>query len=212
MPFHAAGDHAPRSERNVHNRAVSSYAPSIKALAYSRERLRKNDDRGENMLLATMTTTPGLPTLRGVEAEKEAILKMLPAYLLLDKYDKAGRLVQDTMRVHSVSELKLESARIAYLSAASTAENGAARLGDEVIHLASGFQIAGFAHVVGCLWPPEDAVCVEIAKGFYGTLFKGDIETMDEDVALALHEAVSAVREMECDQPLKWAQFVHYGA
>jgi len=33
------------------------------------------------MLLATMTTTPGLPTLHGVEVEKKAILERLPATL-----------------------------------------------------------------------------------------------------------------------------------
>jgi hypothetical protein len=29
---------------------------------------------------------------------------------------------------------------------------------------------------------------------------------------MASHEAINAVREKEWDQPLKWAQFVHYGA
>jgi CHAT domain-containing protein len=53
--------------------------------------------------------------------------------------------------VHDVSELKLERVRIAYLSACSTAENKAARLRDEVIHIVSGFQVAGFAHVIGYL-------------------------------------------------------------
>jgi CHAT domain-containing protein len=253
MPFHAAGDHSPRSEKNVFNRAISSYTPSVKALAYSRGRLRKNDARGENLLLASMTTTPGLPTLRGVDGEKQAILKSLPAHfksevldhpsthhilqilehcsiahfachgltdhtdpsksgLVFQKQDKAGCLVQDAMTVHDVSELKLERARIAYLSACSTAENKAARLRDEVIHIVSGFQIAGFAHVVGCLWPSVDAVCVEVAKGFYGTLFKADVEIEDKEVAMASHEAINAVREKEWDQPLKWAQFVHYGA
>lgn len=253
MPFHAAGDHSPRSERNLFNRAISSFTPSIKTLAYSRERLRKNDNQEENLLLATMTTTPGLPTLRGVEDEKETILKLLPAYLqsdvqehpsaksiirslkhcsiahfachgltnytdpsksglVLQKQDENGSLVQDAMTVHDVSELKLHCARIAYLSACSTAENKVARLRDEVIHVVSGFQVAGFAHVVGCLWPSADAVCVDVARGFYGELFKKDAEIEDKDVAVALHEAVRAAREMDWDQPLKWAQFVHYGA
>jgi tetratricopeptide (TPR) repeat protein len=253
MPFHAAGDHSFRSDRNLFTRAISSYTPSIKALAYSRERLQKNDICGENMLLATMTTTPGLPTLPGVEVEKKAILERLPAYfksevhdhpsalriiqslehcsiahfachgfsdhtdpskngLVFQKKDGLGRFVQDAMSVHDVSKLKLERARIAYLSACSTAENGAARLRDEVIHIVSGFQVAGFAHVVGCLWPSADAVCVEVAKGFYSELFKEGVEIEDKDVAMALHEAIRVARETDWDQPLKWAQFVHYGA
>lgn len=213
MPFHAAGDHSPRSDRNLYRRAYSSYTPSIKALAYSRELLQKSDICGENVLLATMTTTPGLPSLRGVEDEKESILKMLPAHfkaivhdhpsahrvtqslehcsiahfachgytdyadpfksgLVFQKKAGAGSLVQDTMSANDVSELQLKHARIAYLSACSTAENGSDVLRDEVIHIVSGFQVAGFTHVVGCLWPPIDAVCVEVAKGFYRALFK----------------------------------------
>ena len=253
MPFHAAGDQSPRSDENLLKRAVSSYTPSIKALAYSRERLRKKDICGEDVLLATMTTTPSLPTLRGVEEEKQAVLRLLPAHvnpkihdrpsarlvlqslehcsiahfachgftdyinpsksgLVFQKQDKAGCTVQDVMTVHDVSELKLKHARIAYLSACSTAENKTARLRDEVIHVVSGFQVAGFAHVVGCLWPSADAVCVEVAKAFYEALFRMDGKIEDNDIALALHEAVNATRETDWDQPLKWAQFVHYGA
>jgi hypothetical protein len=79
MPFYATGNHSPRWDRNLFNRAISTYTPLIKALAYSRERLRKYNTQEENLLLATMTTTPGLPTLCGIENKKEAILKLLPA-------------------------------------------------------------------------------------------------------------------------------------
>ncbi|KAA8610945.1 CHAT domain-containing protein [Pyrenophora tritici-repentis] len=132
--------------------------------------------------------------------------------LVFRKQDGAGSLIQDTMTVQNVSELKLEHARLAYLSACSTAENRAVRLKDEVIHVVSRFQVAGFAHVVGCQWPSADAICVEVAKAFYGTLFGGDGKMEDNDIASALQKAVSTIREKEWDQPLKWAQFVHYGA
>jgi CHAT domain-containing protein len=250
MPFHAAGVHSPRSDKTLFNRVVSSYTPSIKALAYSREQWRKDNALGEKMLLATMNTTPDLPPLHGVEKEKQAILATLSEVrvlehpsadlilqnlehcsiahfachgltnyadpsksgLVLQKQDEAGSLIQDALTVHDVSELKLKRARIAYLSACSTAENSAARLRDEVIHVVSGFQVAGFAHVIGCLWPSADAVCVEVARAFYEALFRNGEKREDKDVALALHEAVGATREMDWNQPLTWAQFVHYGA
>lgn len=253
MPFHAAGDHRPRSDKNLFKRVLSSYTPSIKALAYSRQRPQKSDVYGDSVLLATMTASPGQADLGGVEGEKEAILEVLPAHfksdiqdspsasqvmqslkhcniahfachgltnsrnpsesgLVFQKQDRTGQLIQDTVTVRNVSELKLEHARLAYLSACSTAENRARRLGDEVIHVVSGFQVAGFAHVVGCLWPSADAVCVEVTKAFYGTLFGGDRNIDDKDIALALHEAVSAARMKEWDQPLKWAPYVQYGA
>jgi CHAT domain-containing protein len=83
--------------------------------------------------------------------------------LLFQKRGESQEAEQDRLTVHRISELQsLAHARIAYLSACSTAENKAARLSDEVIHVVSGFQVAGFPHVVGCLWPSVDDVCVEI--------------------------------------------------
>jgi CHAT domain-containing protein len=74
---------------------------------------------------------------------------------------------QDRLTVQKVSEMDLRNAKIAYLSACSTAQNEAARLSDEVIHVVSGFQVAGFPHVIGCLWPSNDRICVQVADRFY---------------------------------------------
>ncbi|KAF2185927.1 TPR-like protein [Zopfia rhizophila CBS 207.26] len=107
------------------------------------------------------------------------------------------------------------SAEIAYLSACSTAQNRVVRLSDEVLHVVSGFQIAGFRHVVGCLWPSDDSVCIDVAKLFYSELFRnGTARYNDRAVALALHKAVVKVRESDnyCKRPLRWAQYVHFGA
>ncbi len=114
--------------------------------------------------------------------------------------------------MQTVSELSLAHARLAYLSACSTAENEAAQLTDEVIHVVSGFQVAGFPHVVGCLWPSNDRICVEVAGGFYNALLgQGGMRWDNDDVAAALRKAVMAIRAKEWSMPLNWAQFVHYG-
>lgn len=119
---------------------------------------------------------------------------------------------QDRLTVQTVSELNLRHTRLAYLSACSTAENKAARLADEVIHVVSGFQVAGFPHVVGCLWPSNDRICVEVAGGFYTALLdQREMRWDTDEVAGALREAVMAVRAKERGTPLYWAQFVHYG-
>jgi hypothetical protein len=77
------------------------------------------------------------------------------------------------------------AAFLSYLSACSTAENRAKRLSDEVIHLVSGFLVAGFPHVVGCLWP-SNGVCVEVAGGFYSSLFEqGGSRWQDGQMAVA---------------------------
>jgi CHAT domain-containing protein len=90
------------------------------------------------------------------------------------------------------------------------------KLADEVLHVVSGFQVAGFRHVVGCLWPSDDKVCVEVAKSFYSELSQGGAARYNDDraIALALHKAVVKVRESKgyCKRPLLWAQYVHFGA
>jgi CHAT domain-containing protein len=120
-------------------------------------------------------------------------------------------LEQDRLTVRQVSDLRLKHAQIAYLSACSTAENKAARLSDEVIHVVRGFQVAGFPHVVGCLWPAGDSECVEVAKRFYSLVLQQNQSVINNEVASALQEAVMAVRAEDLDMPLNWAQFVHYG-
>jgi hypothetical protein len=123
---------------------------------------------------------------------------------------------QDILTVQEVSRADLSRAEIAYLSACSTAQNRAIQLSDEALHVVSGFQVAGFRHVVGCLWPSDDKVCVEVAKSFYSELGLGQAagSKIDRAAALALHRAVVKVRERReyCMRPLLWAQYVHFGA
>ncbi|KAL2152172.1 hypothetical protein VTH82DRAFT_5356 [Thermothelomyces myriococcoides] len=131
--------------------------------------------------------------------------------LIFQKQVEGQEVEQDRLTVHKISELSLPHAYIAYLSACSTAENSARGLSDEVIHVVSGFQVAGFPHVVGCLWPSFDRICAEVASRFYRSLQR-KTRWDGRTVASALREAVMAVRETEIDMPLAWAQFVHDGA
>ncbi|KAF7184203.1 hypothetical protein CNMCM7691_004828 [Aspergillus felis] len=68
-----------------------------------------------------------------------------------DKNHQHGKLT-----LQQIAEARLDQAWLAYLSACSTAENRVFNLSDEVLHLASGFQAAGFSHVVASLWPSSD--------------------------------------------------------
>ena len=134
--------------------------------------------------------------------------------LVLQRLASDGTLEQDYLSVYRISQLQLTHAKIAYLSACSTAENKGAQLRDEVIHIVSGFQVAGFPHVIGSLWPAGDDECVQVTSGFYLELFRdgGVAEIGGQRVACALREAVMAVRAQDLDMPLNWAQFVHFGA
>jgi hypothetical protein len=58
-PFHAAGDHSPRSTRNTMSRAISSYIPTIKSLSYARQKpLELLNRPNPRLLLVAMPTTP----------------------------------------------------------------------------------------------------------------------------------------------------------
>jgi hypothetical protein len=126
-----------------------------------------------------------------------------------------GEPKQNILSVGEVSRAHLSRAEIAYLSACSTAQNQVAQLSDEVLHVVSGFQVAGFRHVVGCLWPSGDEVCVAIAKSFYNELSQGRAVRFggDRTTALALHRVVVNIRENHeyRKRPLLWAQYVHHG-
>jgi tetratricopeptide (TPR) repeat protein len=122
---------------------------------------------------------------------------------------------QDLLTVRALFKHNYQQARIAYLSACSTAENRAKGLVDEVLHVVSGFQIAGFRHVIGCLWPADDGVCVEVARSFYAELCKsGTLDYTDRAVSMALHKAVLEI-SMSVEygkRPLHWAPYIHCGA
>jgi tetratricopeptide (TPR) repeat protein len=115
--------------------------------------------------------------------------------------------------------------RIAFLSACSTAEVRARGLGDEGLHIASAFQMAGFVDVVGSLWSVDDDVCVALAEAFYSRLLRAKGSRMEgtgtkvgEDlgsgrrVAEALRYAVMRLRARYPESPFLWTPFVHIGA
>ena len=93
LPFHAAGNHTPESTENTFSRAISSYAPSIKALRYSREcvaRSARKQGRKSRLLIVTMPTTPGQTSLPGVikeESEVQSIMKDICSVQLLPHPD-----------------------------------------------------------------------------------------------------------------------------
>ncbi|KAF5626372.1 TPR domain protein [Fusarium tjaetaba] len=111
------------------------------------------------------------------------------SYLALQGSKSATTL--DRLTVRQVSESRLRRSWLAYLSACSTAQNKVDDLADEALHLASGFQVAGFAHVIAAMWPSDDAVCAQVAGIFYSELLTklGVIKEGNRAAAVALHAA-----------------------
>lgn len=136
------------------------------------------------------------------------------SHLILQRQDTPDpKPVQDHLTLQKIFDMGLKTSWIAYLSACSTAENKSQHLADEVLHIASGFQVSGFRHVIASMWPAADDVCVAVAKSFYQSIEKHWKTGISDDlVACALHSSVELVRDGLRRQPLAWAQFIHYGA
>lgn len=129
------------------------------------------------------------------------------SHLLLLKNGNA-----DPLEIYRISRRNTAtSAQLAYLSACSTAESTGVHFADECLHIASGFQLAGFSHVLASMWPAESKVCVAVSTEFYRSLFNGRGEG-HRKVRTAFHEAVKKAQEKYRRSPLKWAPFIHMGA
>ncbi|KAL0631343.1 hypothetical protein Q9L58_009789 [Maublancomyces gigas] len=114
--------------------------------------------------------------------------------------------------VEAISLINIKQAQVAYLSACCTAENPSPMLADESIHIACGFQLAGFSHILATLWESEDEACREVAVEFYRSLFNGQPDGGHRVVSAAFHFAVKRLRHRMLRQPIKWASFIHTGA
>ena len=99
------------------------------------------------------------------------------------------------LTVASLAPLELSHARLAYLSACSTAITQNQNLLDEAVHLAAGFQLAGFPHVIGTLWPILDATAAAVANDFYLGLTDPDGTLHPERAAQAIHRAIRIQRD-----------------
>ncbi|MGI5202500.1 CHAT domain-containing protein [Spirillospora sp. CA-108201] len=163
---------------------------------------------------------PGaVDVLTGPSATHEAVLAALPearwAHFACHGHSdladpSAGHLLLADHRtrpltVADLAGLRMDGAELAFLSACSTARPGA-RLADEAIHLASAFQLAGYRHVIGTLWPIGDRHAVDIADLVYTAVAGGG------DVAGAVHSATRQMRDRWPDHPSVWASHVHAGA
>lgn len=117
------------------------------------------------------------------------------------------------LTVKAISATNLKNAQMAYLSACCTAQNPSAQLADESIHIASGFQLAGFSHVLATLWQSDDDACRRVSGEFYRLLFaEGGKGVGHRAVSTAFHHAVKKLRMDMLGQPIKWASFIHTGA
>jgi len=117
------------------------------------------------------------------------------------------------LTVASLAPIRLDRARLAYLSACHTAHQQDTTLLDESIHLASAFQLTGFPHVIATLWQLDDSVAPTVAADFYTYLTVDRI--LDPDRAAAgLHHVINTLRAKSQYRRVvsAWAAYIHVGA
>lgn len=114
--------------------------------------------------------------------------------------------------VASLAPVRLDRARLAYLSACRTAFAVAGDLVDEAIHLTTAFQLAGFPQVIGTQWEIDDSTAVEVAGAVYSRLRSTDGAWDVDRAPLALHLALRELRDRLPRTPYLWAAYLHAGA
>ena len=108
------------------------------------------------------------------------------------------------LTVADIARLRLDNAQLAYLSACDTTVTSADHA-DEATHLAAAFQLAGYRHVVGTLWPVIDFAATRIARRVYQHLTGNGTTPPDPRLAAqALHRAIRAARDQDPAKPRLW--------
>jgi CHAT domain-containing protein len=188
------------------------------------------------VLIVALTNTPGAAQLPAAEHELRFLSAMFPGATVLSNWSATrasvrralpGRqwahfachagsdikhplnsglaLADGLFSVRDICKIKLGSGELAVLSGCQTSQPGI-NLADEAIHVASAFQLAGYRHVIGTMWPIEDRVAATFAEYFYTGL-----RTSGRDPAFALHSAVRKLRDTYREMPVIWAPVTHFG-
>jgi hypothetical protein len=246
LPLHAAGHHADSvaglaRPRAVLDLVISSYATTLRGLAYSRA--HRPQGSADATLIVAASAVPGLPPLAGTKHEVEILTGLMPGAKVLTRPTRdtvlaalpacrathfachgyassadpaASHLVlydheTSPLTVADISSLQLTGG-LAYLSACETAV-GSLELADEAVHLTGAFHLAGYRQVIGTLWPIGDDIAAGVARDFYRQLTDGGTRPPETGLAShALHNAVRRLRRRLPDYPGHWAPYTHTGS
>ncbi|WP_229833745.1 CHAT domain-containing protein [Streptomyces xantholiticus] len=235
LPLHAAL--LDEADVYTHDRVVSSYIPTLGSLLYARHRpapapgdtslIAVAVDAGDayprltaldDELTATQQLSARRNELRDGQATPQAVLAALRSHThahlachgVHDRRDPSrSRLLLHAgdLTLSELAAERLTEAEFAYLSACHSAAPGQ-ELVDEVISVASAFQLCGYRQVIGSLWTVEDAMAPQLAHGVYRALAAPD----SPGAAYALHHAIGTLRQhTRYGDPLFWGSIIHSG-
>lgn len=242
LPLHAAGHHD-GSGRAALDRVISSYIPTVRALRHGRQQPAAPQGGALVVVMPHTPEVPDLPyaepeadvvtgaitetlVLSGPEATRHRIITELPGYPWAHfachgapdmAVPSEGQLVVHDHREHpltvlDVGNLRMAGAKLAFLSACMTAV-APAQLGDEAIHLAAAFHLAGYPHVIATAWPVWDRIALIFCELFYAEVGRGGdpVAATDAAIATAVHTSVRTLRTRFPNLPSLWAPYIHTG-
>ncbi len=207
--WHARRHNTPASTTSALIAGINTvgYDSALPDLAYAESEAR----------LVHQQLVPATPPLLGSDATHRAVLQALQkagwAHFACHGFadqttpgDSHLVLHDRPLPVREMASLDLSGAYLAVLSACTTAVTAQDTL-DEPIHLASAFQLAGFAHTIATLWPISDTHAPMLTEHLYQQLVTG---TPPSD---ALHHTTRWARANPDlhKAPHLWASHIHLG-
>ncbi|WSQ06325.1 CHAT domain-containing protein [Streptomyces sp. NBC_01231] len=226
----------------VMDRVVSSYTPTLQTLSRARAKQPKGPGMAHLVVAMPHTpgqtdlpeAEQAVEVLRqhypgkthplvGPAATVDHVLDTLPGHAwahfachgwsdLNSPSESKLSLHDGSLSVLKLSQLHIEDAELAFLSACST-QHGHPTLADEAIHIASAFQLIGYTHVIGTLWPIGVRTAMEVTRDVYTTLHSAaEHDAMEaSSAARALSSAVRHARDEAPLVPTLWASYIHAG-
>lgn len=233
LPLHAA----------CLDEVVSSYAFTARSLRYARSQPSPQVGAASAPLIVAVPSAPDAPPLPGAAKEADLIANAFPSALRLKRptrktvlaalpehpvahfachggvdAEQPGRSqlfladhAEAPLTVTDIGALRLAGG-LAFLSACETAVT-TSYLANEAVHLTGAFQLAGYQHVVGTLWPVGDQASARLVGDFYAALtVPGSRSVIDVSrAAVALHHATRRLRDRYPGWPTLWAGHIHTG-
>jgi CHAT domain-containing protein len=115
------------------------------------------------------------------------------------------------LALNEIASKRLSAGQFAFLSACHAA-SGVKDLPGEAMHLAAGFQFAGFPSVIATMWSIRDGDAPKVVHHTYRYLCRNGMQGLDpSEAATALNRAILHLRDDPNVTVDMWAPFVHFG-
>ncbi|KAG8218942.1 hypothetical protein J3R82DRAFT_4650 [Butyriboletus roseoflavus] len=217
LPLHAAGPYR-KGQRNLANLYISSYTPTLAALI----RATRHDSltfciKGETHRCALMASPPSPASRVKNPASRRSpsnlgrtngcTSRVMVSQIGNSRSSPRSLFHDGHFTIERIIRCELQNAQFAYLSACHTTV-GDEDSPDEVMHLASAMQFAGFRSVIGTMWAVDDAQTNKITSVFYDNMMDESGHLDYTRAALALNKTMKLV-DIPFDQ---YILYIHLGA